>query len=166
MQHRRPLPPASPRSGVGIAVRRAALGPPDTALEMGRNHKGRCENVRAYTRPPIRACAETGAPSPCRRPGVFIAPQPQEGVATTTLWRSSCGSHSARCRKLKNMHLRVNYYVYFVNIGQMTEEYTYGWASTSSAGYPRRAHAKRSRCKNHPSQLTNSGPARILEQMR
>jgi hypothetical protein len=27
------------------------------------------------------------------------------------------------------MHLRVNYYVYFVNIGQMTEEYTYGWAS-------------------------------------
>jgi hypothetical protein len=60
---------------------------------------------------------------------VSIAPQPQEGIATTTLWRSSCGSHSARRRKLKNMHLRVNYYVYFVNIGQMTEEYTYGWAS-------------------------------------
>jgi hypothetical protein len=36
---------------------------------------------------------------------------------------------AARCRKLKNMHLRVNYYVYFVNIGQMAQEYTYGWAS-------------------------------------
>lgn len=62
------------------------------------------------------------------------------------------------------MHLRVNYYVYFVNIGQMTEEYT---AGASQARDTLDVHMQKGLDARiiHP-QLTNSGPARILEQMR